>query len=63
MDVTRVGKTGGSAHILEEIELSRALFEIYEGGVVRDSYSWSITGSGNPHLPVTVHSSRFNLLG
>ncbi|KAI0709033.1 P-loop containing nucleoside triphosphate hydrolase protein [Earliella scabrosa] len=33
VDVTRVGKPGGSAHILEEIELSRALFEIYEGAV------------------------------
>jgi DEAD/DEAH box helicase domain-containing protein len=26
---------GGAARILEEIEVSRALFEIYEGGVVR----------------------------
>ncbi|EJF65709.1 P-loop containing nucleoside triphosphate hydrolase protein [Dichomitus squalens LYAD-421 SS1] len=33
VDVTRIGKPGGTAHILEEIELSRALFEIYEGAV------------------------------
>ncbi|KAI0807176.1 P-loop containing nucleoside triphosphate hydrolase protein [Fomes fomentarius] len=33
VDVTKIGKPGGSAHILEEIELSRALFEIYEGAV------------------------------
>ncbi|KAH9854069.1 DEAD/H helicase [Lenzites betulinus] len=33
VDVTRLGKSGGSATILEEIELSRALFEIYEGAV------------------------------
>ena len=41
VDVTRVGKPGGSAHILEEIELSRALFEIYEGAVVRHQSIWS----------------------
>ncbi|KAI9064267.1 P-loop containing nucleoside triphosphate hydrolase protein [Trametes sanguinea] len=33
VDVTRVGKPGGTATILEEIEVSRALFEIYEGAV------------------------------
>ncbi|KAI0637127.1 DEAD/H helicase [Trametes polyzona] len=33
VDVTRLGKPGGAATILEEIELSRALFEIYEGAV------------------------------
>ncbi|KAH9901228.1 DEAD/H helicase [Cubamyces lactineus] len=33
VDITRVGKPGGSATILEEVELSRALFEIYEGAV------------------------------
>ncbi|OJT01605.1 ATP-dependent helicase HRQ1 [Trametes pubescens] len=32
-DVTRLGRPGGSATILEEIEISRALFEIYEGAV------------------------------
>lgn len=37
VDVTKFGKAGGSAHILEEIELSRALFEIYEGAVVRQN--------------------------
>ncbi|KAI0374726.1 DEAD/H helicase [Pilatotrama ljubarskyi] len=33
VDVTRMGKPGGIATILEEVELSRALFEIYEGAV------------------------------
>ncbi|KAI0664969.1 P-loop containing nucleoside triphosphate hydrolase protein [Cubamyces menziesii] len=33
VDITRVSKPGGSATILEEVELSRALFEIYEGAV------------------------------
>ncbi|KAI0797837.1 P-loop containing nucleoside triphosphate hydrolase protein [Abortiporus biennis] len=33
VDVTRVGKPGGHPRILEEIEISRALFEIYEGAV------------------------------
>ena len=34
VDVTRVGKPGGQARILEEVELSRSLFELYEGAVV-----------------------------
>lgn len=34
-DVSRIGRPGGTVRILEEIELSRALFEIYEGAVVR----------------------------
>ncbi|KAH9930993.1 P-loop containing nucleoside triphosphate hydrolase protein [Fomitopsis serialis] len=33
IDVTRMGKPGGHPHILEEVEVSRALFELYEGGV------------------------------
>ncbi|KAI1787885.1 P-loop containing nucleoside triphosphate hydrolase protein [Ganoderma leucocontextum] len=33
VDVSRIGRPGGTARILEEIELSRALFEIYEGAV------------------------------
>ncbi|KAH9946253.1 P-loop containing nucleoside triphosphate hydrolase protein [Epithele typhae] len=33
VDVTRVGRPGGNAVMLEEVELSRALFEIYEGAV------------------------------
>lgn len=37
VDITKVGQAGGSARILEEIEISRALFEIYEGAVVRRS--------------------------
>ena len=32
VDVTR--QSGGSANIIEEVEISRALFELYEGGVV-----------------------------
>lgn len=35
VDVTRVGKPGGAARILEHIEVSRAWFELYEGAVVR----------------------------
>ncbi|KAI0928397.1 hypothetical protein AcW1_005652 [Taiwanofungus camphoratus] len=33
VDITKLGKPGGRARVLEEVELSRALFEIYEGGV------------------------------
>ncbi|PIL23843.1 hypothetical protein GSI_13594 [Ganoderma sinense ZZ0214-1] len=33
VDVSRFGRPSGTVHILEEIELSRALFEIYEGAV------------------------------
>ncbi|KAJ7168143.1 DEAD/H helicase [Mycena crocata] len=33
VDVTRLGQPGGSIHLLEELEISRAIFEIYEGGV------------------------------
>jgi DEAD/DEAH box helicase domain-containing protein len=32
VDVTK--RLGGSANIIEEVEISRALFELYEGGVV-----------------------------
>ena len=41
VDITRISKPGGSATILEEVELSRALFEIYEGAVVR-SRIWTL---------------------
>ena len=34
VDVTMVS-TGRPASILEEVEVSRAMFEVYEGGVVR----------------------------
>ena len=34
IDVTKVGLPNGVPRILEEIELSRAIFELYEGGVV-----------------------------
>lgn len=34
VDVTRLGKPGGAARILEHMETSRALFELYEGAVV-----------------------------
>ncbi|KAF8475426.1 P-loop containing nucleoside triphosphate hydrolase protein [Gautieria morchelliformis] len=33
VDVSRVGHPGGEAKILEEVEVSRALFETYEGAV------------------------------
>lgn len=33
IDITRFNQ-GGVAKILEEVEVSRALFEVYEGGVV-----------------------------
>lgn len=33
VDVTRLGKPGGTARILEQMETSRALFELYEGAV------------------------------
>ncbi|KAJ7286047.1 P-loop containing nucleoside triphosphate hydrolase protein [Mycena rebaudengoi] len=33
LDVTGLSQSGGSAHLLEELEISRAMFEIYEGGV------------------------------
>lgn len=34
VDVSNVGKPGGTAKILEQMETSRALFELYEGAVV-----------------------------
>lgn len=40
--------TSSTRKILEEIETSRALFEVYEGGVVR-SLSTSPGVSGNRH--------------
>ncbi|KAJ7756837.1 P-loop containing nucleoside triphosphate hydrolase protein [Mycena maculata] len=33
VDVTRINQPGGSTYLLEELEISRAIFEIYEGGV------------------------------
>lgn len=38
IDVTEFER-GGNAKLVEEIEISRALFEVYEGGVVRISLS------------------------
>jgi DEAD/DEAH box helicase domain-containing protein len=38
IDVTKVGLPNGVPRILEEIELSRAIFELYEGGVVRHRF-------------------------
>lgn len=35
VDITRLAKPGGAARILEHMETSRALFELYEGAVVR----------------------------
>jgi DEAD/DEAH box helicase domain-containing protein len=34
IDVTKIDQPGGHARILEEIEIRRALFELYEGGIV-----------------------------
>jgi len=34
VDITRIVQVGSGFHVLEEIDLSRALFEIYEGAVV-----------------------------
>ena len=34
VDVTNIGKPDGSARLLEQMEASRALFELYEGAVV-----------------------------
>ncbi|KAG2133901.1 DEAD H helicase [Suillus cothurnatus] len=36
IDVTKVGQANGVPRIIEEIELSRAIFELYEGGVVKE---------------------------
>ncbi|KAG1759683.1 DEAD H helicase [Suillus occidentalis] len=36
LDVTKVGLPNGVPRILEELELSRAIFELYEGGVVKE---------------------------
>jgi DEAD/DEAH box helicase domain-containing protein len=36
-DVVDTSKTGRPGEVLEEVEFSRALFEIYEGAVVRSS--------------------------
>ncbi|KAJ7093176.1 P-loop containing nucleoside triphosphate hydrolase protein [Mycena epipterygia] len=33
VDVTRLSQPGGSPRLLEELEISRAMFEIYDGGV------------------------------
>ena len=38
IDITEFER-GGNAKLVEEIEISRALFEVYEGGVVRISLS------------------------
>lgn len=33
VDISRLGQPGGTAKVLEEVEVSRALFETYEGAV------------------------------
>jgi DEAD/DEAH box helicase domain-containing protein len=38
IDITAFER-GGTAKLVEEIEISRALFEVYEGGVVRGPWS------------------------
>jgi DEAD/DEAH box helicase domain-containing protein len=35
IDVTKLGQPEGQARILEEVEVGRALFELYEGAIVR----------------------------
>ena len=39
IDITEFER-GGTAKLVEEIEISRALFEVYEGGVVRTMWFW-----------------------
>lgn len=35
VEIGKEGKLGPAARVLEEVEISRATFEVYEGGVVR----------------------------
>ena len=35
IDLARHERPGNSSNVIEEVEVSRALFELYEGGVVR----------------------------
>jgi DEAD/DEAH box helicase domain-containing protein len=56
VDVTRAGQPGAPTNILEEIEISRALFEIYEGAVASHLHT-----PLHKNLVITyslVHSSR-----
>jgi len=34
LDVSKLGRPGGDVKVLEEVEFSRALFELYEGAIV-----------------------------
>lgn len=43
VDITKEGRQGNAMAVLEEVEFSRALFELYEGGVVRHACSSLIT--------------------
>ncbi|PSR71141.1 hypothetical protein PHLCEN_2v12987 [Hermanssonia centrifuga] len=36
VDISKAGKPGGTPRILEQIETSRALFELYEGAVLNN---------------------------
>ncbi|KAI0317304.1 P-loop containing nucleoside triphosphate hydrolase protein [Amylostereum chailletii] len=36
IDVTKLGQPGVVARVMEELEVSRALFELYEGGIVHE---------------------------
>ena len=58
VDITRAGKPGGSAHILEEVELSRALFEIYEGAVVC-GFGGTARPKSSPLCPVHTSGPHF----
>lgn len=56
VDVT---KSVASAKILEEIEISRAIFEVYEGGVVRrrrpiETFTEHIVSKLTVHTPRTT---------
>jgi hypothetical protein len=61
LDVTEFDR-GGPARIIEEIEVSRALFEVFEGAVVFMPY-YIIMLASILTLFVLVHSPRHDLCG
>lgn len=56
--MTKVGLPNGVPKILEEIELSRAIFELYEGGVVRHHSLTTLLRSPTQSALPLVHASR-----
>lgn len=58
VDVTGINRPGGSAKLLEEIEVSRAMFEAFEGAVVCINYKDQ--RSRNVLKYFAVHTSRSN---